>query len=58
MIDIIGYDIETVKQILDKNNIKYKIEISEPIKHYKGYQKRVIKTEFKDGTLTVIVAEF
>jgi hypothetical protein len=58
LIDIIGYDIETVKQILDKNNIKYKIVITEPVKHYKGYQKRVLKTKFEEGILSVIVAKF
>lgn len=58
MIDIIGYDIETAKHILDKSNIRYEIVITRPVKPYNGYQKRVIRTEFEDSTLKIIVAEF
>ncbi|AEF17331.1 MULTISPECIES: hypothetical protein [Thermoanaerobacterium] len=58
MIDIIGYDIEAAKKILEKNNVQYNIIFTKPTKKYRGYQRRVLKTMFEDGILSVIVAEF
>lgn len=58
MIDIIGYDIEAAKKILEENNVRYNIIFTKPTKNYRGYQKRVLKTMLEDGILSVIVAEF